>query len=364
LAQLARALEALHAAQAVHRDVKGDNILVSPSDGRAVLIDFGSGHYQGAPRLTWQSLPPCTSAYRSAQASLFHIRLVRERDSYYAPTPADDLYALGVTAYRLVMGKYPPPMEVQEDEEGCWQVWSPDPRPLLENNPRVKPVLREWILRLLSDTPEARGTAGQLAEALEAEAKGSMPVPQVATPPAAEVSPPNVAVAGAGGAQVERPRQPVRVRAWKPWLALAGVVATGVLLWSVKQPVQIQPGQVSASTRRAADAQVPDAGPAAVGNSLPTAPLASAHPLTEQEPIAQDSPPVPRPGQTQPDAKGRCPARSHVAINGGCWVDATPLMTGEECTKSGYALLKGKCYAPALEPPQKVVPTSSPGKAR
>jgi serine/threonine protein kinase len=77
LAQVARALEAVHAAQAVHRDVKGDNILVKHLEGRAVLIDFGSGHYQGAARLTWQSLPPCTSAYRSAQASEFYIRLAR-----------------------------------------------------------------------------------------------------------------------------------------------------------------------------------------------------------------------------------------------------------------------------------------------
>jgi serine/threonine protein kinase len=60
LAQLARTLEVLHAAGAVHRDVKGDNVLVRLSDRLPVLIDFGSCHFQGAERLTWQSLAPHT----------------------------------------------------------------------------------------------------------------------------------------------------------------------------------------------------------------------------------------------------------------------------------------------------------------
>jgi serine/threonine protein kinase len=56
VAQLARALATTHAAHAAHRDVKGDNIRVRHSDERAVLMDFGSGHFQGAARLTWGSL--------------------------------------------------------------------------------------------------------------------------------------------------------------------------------------------------------------------------------------------------------------------------------------------------------------------
>ena len=164
LAHLARALQALHAEGAVHRDVKGANVLVRLSDWRAMLIDFGSCHFAGAQRMTWQSLPPVTPEYLSPQARLFLIRALHEPESYYPPSPADDLYALGVTAYRLVMGQYPPGIDARRDEQGTWQATGPDVRPLLESNPQVEPTLREVIVRLLSDAPEVRGTAAQVEQ--------------------------------------------------------------------------------------------------------------------------------------------------------------------------------------------------------
>ena len=325
LAQLARALEALHAAGAVHRDVKGDNVLVRLPDMRAVLTDFGSCHFQGAERLTWQSLPPVTPAYLSPQAVLFYIHSLRLPDGYYPPSPADDLYALGVTAYRLVMGQYPAHVKTRQDEQGTWQASGPDPRPLLESNPWVEPVLREVIVRLLSDAPEQRGTAAQVAQALEAAA-GS------------EESP-------------EHSRSPVRARTWKLWLTLAAAGAGAVWLWS------------SNRVPRALNAQAPDAGTTAVGDTSPTEPQSATASPEENKPIAQQPLPQPLPGQARPNERGRCPGHKQAPINGGCWVELLP-MSAEECVKSGYVPFQGKCYLPAPAPPKKPAPTSSPGEAR
>jgi hypothetical protein len=337
LAQLARALEALHAAGAVHRDVKGANVLVRLSDRRGVLIDFGSCHFQGAERLTWQSLPPMTLEYLSPQAVLFYLHSLRQPDGYYPPSPADDLYALGVTAYRLVMGQYPPRIEARQDEHGIWRATSPDIRPQLESNPRVEPPLREVIVRLLSDAPEGRGTAAQVAEALEAAAGG-------------EEGP-------------ERSKPPERARAWKPWLALGAAGVCAVLAWH-SRPVPPLPASMSVSMGRASDCQAPAAGTAAAGDTSPTKPRVSTPPATEKKPLAQQPRPEPRPGQARPDKRGQCPGRKQVPINGGCWVDVSSAMDTQDCAESGYVLFQGKCLSPAQELPKKPQPTSNPPEAR
>ncbi len=246
---------------------------------------------------------------------------------YYEPSPADDLYALGVMAYRLVMDQYPPPIETKQDEQGRWQARSPDPRPQLASNPRVAPLLREVIVRLLSDEPETRGTAAQVAEALEA------------------------------GAEVEKgiesARPPVRARAWKPWLTVAAVGACAVGLW-FSQWVPTLPGF--------SNAQAPDAGTTAVGDTVPTQPLAATPSSEENEPIAQKPFPEPRPWQARVDEQGRCPNPKQVPMNGGCW-EQIPRSV-EECVKSGYVFFKGECYLPAPAPPKRPLPTSSPEQAR
>ncbi|HYH98773.1 serine/threonine-protein kinase, partial [Hyalangium sp.] len=175
LAQLARALQAIHAEEGLHRDVKGDNVLVRHTDSRAVLIDFGSGNHAGAATLTPPTLFPGTPAYRSPESWMFELRHWRDREARYHAGPADDLYALGVTAYRLVTGTYPELAEPRQDEDGTWQLEGMAAPLPLALNPRVESRLSALIFRMISVDPGARGSVEETAEALErAEESGAL----------------------------------------------------------------------------------------------------------------------------------------------------------------------------------------------
>jgi hypothetical protein len=210
------------------------------------------------------------------------------------------------------------------------------------------------------EAPEARGTAAQVAEAFEAVAEEHVPQRPAELKPAAEV--PNVLAPTSESKSPQRVRPPVRAWAWEPWLALAAVAVCALLLWTV-QPASSPPGHVSSGPRQSSASQAPDAGTAAMGEAAPTEPQDSSAPSAKKEPLAQQPLPQPRPGQLRPDEKGRCLGRRQVPINGGCWLEF-PAMTAEECTDSGYVLLQGKCFSPALESPKQPQPTSSPSEAR
>ena len=365
LAQLARALEKLHAGGAVHRDVKGDNVLVRLSDRRPFLLDFGSAYVQGEERLTWRSLPPFTPAYLSPQAALFDLNLIRQPHAYYFPSPADDLFALGVTAYRLVMGQYPPALQRQQDNAGHWRVECPDFRSLLDNAPRVQPLLREWILRLLSHVPEERGSAALLAQALEAEAAEFLNAPQRARAPTAEPPSPAIPAAPCAAEGLKRFWSLKPPRAFKPWLALVAVAGVALLFWSQSRALSVSSEHVLDNSQE--QEQAPDAGTAAVGESASSTPSSSAPAPPREQPVSQDAPLSAGPSQplrqARPDAKGQCPVPKQVIFNGFCWAELAS-MTAEECARFGYITLKGRCYGPVLELPQKTVPTSGQGKAR
>ncbi len=169
LSQVARAVVDTHAAGGVHRDVKGSNVLVRWRDGRALLTDFGAGDYRGAASLTSKLLPPGTPAYRSPEAWEF-LRVFRRHPTVHYPASAcDDLFALGVMAYRLVTDEYPPLTDPEASGAEVWREGGPGPRAPSELNPRVGEELDELILRLLARAPDERfeGRAVKAAEALE-----------------------------------------------------------------------------------------------------------------------------------------------------------------------------------------------------
>ncbi|HEX8697376.1 MAG TPA: serine/threonine-protein kinase, partial [Myxococcaceae bacterium] len=164
LAQAAGALQATHEVSSVHRDVKGDNMLVRPSDGRLFLTDFGTGYFAGATRLTPMPVLPGTPAYRSPEMWQYIQRAGPDANAPLMARPPDDVFALGVTAYRLVTDTYPPFTDPCTPEGQLWLTGGvTSPKQL---NPRVDAQLNALILRMLSPRPEERGTAGELAEAL------------------------------------------------------------------------------------------------------------------------------------------------------------------------------------------------------
>jgi hypothetical protein len=339
LAQLARALQSVHSHGSLHRDLKGDNVLVRRSDERPFLIDFGSGLFPQADTLTPPDMHPGTPAYRSPESGLFELQFLRQRSARYRAGPADELYALGVTACRLLTGEYPSFSDPFQDELGTWRmeaVQTPDS--LL----RVDPPLRDLVLRMLSVHPEERGSVAQIAQDLEQAANAGM------QPLCPKDSSRHVAPASSNAPSVQ-------ARPWWPRLAVAASALTLAVsaVWAL---VGSWAEKASAALAAPLQEEQPDAGTAGLGEIAAAASTTEELQPSFQETMAEETPPEPLPDQRRPDANGRCPHKRQVALNGACWIPLEP----EECEAFGAQSFKGKCYAPVLSHPRHRPATSYP----
>ncbi len=348
LATLARTLEATHAAGGVHRDVKGDNVLVSEVDGRAFLTDFGSGHYVGAATLTLPPFPPGTPAYRSPEAWR-SVRLpVPASAAPYAPGPADDVFALGVTAWRLVTDEYPPATNPGDEASYVWNLEGPGPRPPRAVNARCCAELSALVSRMLCVRPEARGSARELAEALEQAAREAAPEADVSLFAREE---PRLAEATAVPLLRVSPRKRGHARpSWPRAFGLGATLAFGagwlLSAWTEEEP---------AKARASLSMDSKDGGTVAVGDSALTAPAAPTPAPSVWTTLSTEMPPKPFPGQRRPDAHGRCPGKAQVPINGGCWLKSP--VAPKDCDEDSF-IYEGACYTPVLARPRPA--TSNP----
>jgi hypothetical protein len=165
LLELSRALTGVHAKDVLHRDLKGDNVLVRETDGEVVLVDFGAGSMRDAPRATRAVLAPANLRYRSPESVAFLLRQDREPGERYPYAVTDEVYALGVILYVLATDLYP---FGGSEYELLDEIVNDPPSPPNACNSRVPPALGDLCLRLLVKEPHARvPSTGALCAELE-----------------------------------------------------------------------------------------------------------------------------------------------------------------------------------------------------
>jgi serine/threonine-protein kinase len=148
---LCRALAAVHAAGLVHGDVKAQNVM-REDGGRIVLMDFGSGHAQGADSRSGTPLYLAPEVLKGQPA-----------------TPRSDIYGLGVLLFNLLTGSYPC---VADDVENLKAAHAEGGRVYLRDvRPGLPSALVDAIERSLEIDPAKRfSSAGEMERALTASA--------------------------------------------------------------------------------------------------------------------------------------------------------------------------------------------------
>jgi len=142
-----RALDSLHAAGLVHRDVKPENVMLAPEG--ALLTDFGLARGAGYTILTRPGEVMGTLDYLAPELVLGQ-----------PASPASDLYALGCLVYECVAGKAPfADTDVLRVATAHVEQAPPDPR---EARPELSADLAFAILAPLAKHPRERPATGRM----------------------------------------------------------------------------------------------------------------------------------------------------------------------------------------------------------
>lgn len=165
--QAAQALAAAHARGIVHCDIKPENLMVR-NDGIVKVLDFGLAR-DLSDAASRSALPAGTLQYLSP-----------ERSQGEPPSPATDIFALGIVLYELATGAHP--FAAASLFETLKKLDAAAPPPPSHANSYVPPHLDALILRMLARDPAQRPAAALVVSQLEARSPSPLPPPAARAP--------------------------------------------------------------------------------------------------------------------------------------------------------------------------------------
>ena len=166
LDQMAAALDVVHAADIVHRDIKPTNFMLTPG-GTVKLMDFGLARQEDDALVTQADMMVGSPSY-----------MAPEQINGAPVGPAGDIWALGVLLYEMLAGRAP--FGGDRISAVLEQITTADPPPVPNMPPPIQVVLRRALAKdPLGRYPSAGALASAFREALGADtmpaAAGSAP---------------------------------------------------------------------------------------------------------------------------------------------------------------------------------------------
>jgi non-specific serine/threonine protein kinase len=140
--QICEGLVVAHEKGIVHRDIKSDNIMVTPR-GQVKIMDFGLAKLKGATKLTETRSTLGTAAYMSPEQA--QGEEVDQRS---------DIFSFGVVLYELLTGRLP--FEGEHQAAIIYSIINEEPQPVARFNNQVSAKLEDMVFKALAKDREER----------------------------------------------------------------------------------------------------------------------------------------------------------------------------------------------------------------